>query len=83
MHTQSNNDCIIDIDVKIHLIDSDLDASFMQKRANVLKQKQPESIHVLLNGNIILVSLNGSEIKTETANSVKEKNNLLKWFWFY
>ncbi|KAG0740434.1 hypothetical protein G6F57_011371 [Rhizopus arrhizus] len=61
---------IKDIDVKIHLIDSDLDASFMQKRANVLKQKQPESIHVLLNGNIILVSLNGSEIKTETANSV-------------
>ncbi|EIE81660.1 alanyl-tRNA synthetase [Rhizopus delemar RA 99-880] len=58
------------IDVKIHLIDSDLDASFMQKRANILKQKQPESVHVLLNGNTILVSLNGSEIKTETANSV-------------
>lgn len=45
----------------------------MQKRANILKQKQPESVHVLLNGNTILVSLNGSEIKTETANSVREK----------
>lgn len=45
----------------------------MQKRANVLKQKQPEFVHVLLNGNNILVSLNGSEIKTETANSVREK----------
>ncbi|KAG2229526.1 hypothetical protein INT48_006917, partial [Thamnidium elegans] len=33
-----------DIDIKIHLIDSDLDATFMQKRANVLKESQAKYI---------------------------------------
>jgi LEA14-like dessication related protein len=60
----------IDVDVKIHLIDSDLDANFMQKRANVLKESQPKSAHILVNGNTLVVALNGTEIKTETANSV-------------
>jgi alanyl-tRNA synthetase len=60
----------IDIDVKIHLIDSDLDATFMQKRANVLKESQSKSAHILINGNTVVVALNGQEIKTETANTV-------------
>lgn len=67
----------IDLDVKIHLIDSDLDSQFMQKRANVLKQSQPESVHVLLKDNTILVALNGENIKTETANSVSKMNAYL------
>jgi alanyl-tRNA synthetase len=62
---------VLDVDVKIHLIDSDLDASFMQKRANVLKESQPKSAHILVNGNTLVVALNGREIKTETANSVR------------
>ncbi|CEI99681.1 Putative Alanyl-tRNA synthetase [Rhizopus microsporus] len=61
---------IKNLDVKIHLIDSDLDSQFMQKRANVLKQSQPESVHVLLKDNTILIALNGENIKTETANSI-------------
>jgi alanyl-tRNA synthetase len=44
----------------------------MQKRANVLKQSQPESVHVLLKDNTILIALNGANIKTETANSVSK-----------
>jgi alanyl-tRNA synthetase len=63
----------IDIDVKIHLIDSDLDANYMQKRANVLKDNQSKSAHILVNGNTVLVALNSAEIKSETANSVKTK----------
>lgn len=66
----------LDFNIKIHLIDSDLDANFMKKRANVLKENQPESVHILLNGNTVLVALNGSEIKTETANSVKKEFKL-------
>lgn len=62
----------IDLYVKIHLIDSDLDSQFMQKRANILKQSQPESVHVLLKDNTILVALNSANIKTETANSVSK-----------
>jgi alanyl-tRNA synthetase len=61
----------VDVDVKIHLIDKDLDATFMQKRANILKTSQPTSAHILVNGNTVVVALNGQEIKTETANSVK------------
>ncbi|CAO3616732.1 unnamed protein product [Mucor hiemalis] len=61
---------IKDIDVKIHLIDSDLDATFMQKRANVLKESQSNSAHLLFNGDTVIVALNGNEIKSETANSI-------------
>jgi len=61
---------LLDIDVKIHLIDSDLDANFMQKRANVLKESQSDAAHILVNGNTIVVALNGEQIKSETANSV-------------
>lgn len=61
---------MLDIDVKIHLIDSDLDANFMQKRANVLKESQSDAAHILVNGNTIVVALNGKQIKSETANSV-------------
>ncbi|GAA5807838.1 hypothetical protein MFLAVUS_001217 [Mucor flavus] len=59
-----------DLDVKIHLIDSDLDATFMQKRANVLKESQSKYVHILVNGKTVVVALNGQEIKTETANSI-------------
>lgn len=59
------------------MIDSDLDSQFMQKRANVLKQSQPESVHVLLKDNTILVALNGENIKTETANSVSKMSACL------
>lgn len=61
---------LLDVDVKIHLIDSDLDANFMQKRANVLKESQSDAAHILVNGNTIVVALNGKQIKSETANSV-------------
>lgn len=61
---------ILDINVKIHLIDSDLDATFMQKRANVLKTSQPTTAHILVNGKTVVVALNSEDIKTETANSV-------------
>ncbi|KAI8088356.1 alanyl-tRNA synthetase [Thamnidium elegans] len=59
-----------DIDIKIHLIDSDLDATFMQKRANVLKESQAKYVHILVNDKTVVVALNGQEIKTETANSI-------------
>ncbi|OBZ85392.1 Alanine--tRNA ligase, mitochondrial [Choanephora cucurbitarum] len=59
-----------DMEVKVHLIDQDLDASFMQKRANVLKEIQPSSVHVLVNKNTIVVALNSTEIKHQTADSV-------------
>ncbi|KAI8643919.1 alanyl-tRNA synthetase [Parasitella parasitica] len=59
-----------DTDVRIHLIDSDLDTNFMQKRANVLKESQSDVAHILVNGNIIMVALNSKQIKSETANSV-------------
>jgi alanyl-tRNA synthetase len=52
------------------LIDSDLDANFMQKRANVLKESQPDAAHILVNRNTIVVALNGKQIKSENANSV-------------
>jgi alanyl-tRNA synthetase len=67
---------ILDIDVKIHLIDPDLDASYMQKRANVLKSTQPSTAHILVNGNTLVVALNSKEIKNETANTV---NNHLSY----
>ncbi|KAI8983462.1 alanyl-tRNA synthetase [Pilobolus umbonatus] len=59
-----------DTDVNIHLIDFDLDAAFMQKRANVLKSTQADKIHVLVNGKIILVALNNTQITSKTANTV-------------
>lgn len=76
---------MLDIDVKIHLIDSDLDANFMQKRANVLKESQSDAAHILVNGNTIVVALNGKQIKSETANSVSalheqsHDNLLIAW----
>lgn len=42
----------------------------MQKRANVLKESQADAAHILVNGNTIVVALNGKQIKSETANSV-------------
>lgn len=42
----------------------------MQKRANVLKESQSDAAHILVNGNTIVVALNGNQIKSETANSV-------------
>lgn len=47
----------------------------MQKRANVLKETQSKSAHILVNGNTILVAVNSAEIKSETANSVREPKN--------
>ncbi|KAI8991542.1 alanyl-tRNA synthetase [Mycotypha africana] len=62
-----------DIDVKVHLIDADLDVAFMQKRANVLKETQPETAHVLVNGKNIMVSVNSANVRTETANSIMKQ----------
>ncbi|KAL0090573.1 alanyl-tRNA synthetase [Phycomyces blakesleeanus] len=59
-----------DIPVKIHLVDPELDASYMQKRANVLKESQPCSAHILVNGNNIVVALDAKKIKQETANTI-------------
>lgn len=42
----------------------------MQKRANVLKESQPDAAHILVNRNTIVVALNGKQIKSENANSV-------------
>ncbi|KAI9476048.1 MAG: alanyl-tRNA synthetase [Benjaminiella poitrasii] len=61
------------VDVKIHLIDPDLDSAFMQRRANILKQNQPDSAHILINGNTIMIALNSAKIKSETANSLMKK----------
>ncbi|KAI9274435.1 alanyl-tRNA synthetase [Phascolomyces articulosus] len=58
------------VPVRIHLIDTDLDASFMQKRANVLKETQAEYAHVLLSNNNIVVGVNTSKIREHTANSI-------------
>lgn len=44
----------------------------MQKRANVLKESQSKSAHLLFNGDTVIVALNGNEIKSETANSVSD-----------
>lgn len=51
----------------------------MQQRANVLKESQPKSAHILVNGNTVVVALNGQEIKTDTANSV---NSICFWVSF-
>ncbi|KAI9029004.1 alanyl-tRNA synthetase [Phycomyces nitens] len=59
-----------DILVKIHLVDPELDASYMQKRANVLKESQSDSAHILINGNNIVVALDAKKIKQETANTI-------------
>lgn len=61
------------IPVRVHLIDPDLDAMFMQKRANVLKESQPEYAHLLVNKNTIVVALNTSQVQEHTANSVRYK----------
>ncbi|KAI7876234.1 alanyl-tRNA synthetase [Lichtheimia hyalospora FSU 10163] len=58
------------IPVRVHLIDPDLDAAFMQKRANVLKESQPEYAHLLVNKNTIVVALNTSQVQDHTANSI-------------
>ncbi|KAI7867975.1 alanyl-tRNA synthetase [Spinellus fusiger] len=59
-----------DISVKLHLIDKELDAGYMQKRANVLRQTQSESVHILINGNTIVVALDPRTIQQETANTI-------------
>ncbi|KAI9272014.1 alanyl-tRNA synthetase [Sporodiniella umbellata] len=59
-----------DVDIKIYTIDSELDLNFMKKRANVLKKRQPEHAHVLINGRDIIVAFGGFQTKTETANSI-------------
>ncbi|KAI9319612.1 alanyl-tRNA synthetase [Dichotomocladium elegans] len=59
-----------ELPVRIHLIDSDLDATFMQKRANVLRESQSEYVHLLLNRNTVVVALNASKVKGHTANSI-------------
>ncbi|KAI7905661.1 alanyl-tRNA synthetase [Cokeromyces recurvatus] len=64
---------IKDVDIKIHLIDSDLDSAFMQKRANILKQNQSNTAHILINGNTIMVALNSTKIKSESANSIMKQ----------
>ena len=56
--------------IRIHLIDAELDTSFMQKRANVLRETQPEYGHILLSKNNIVVGVNTSKIRDYTANSV-------------
>ncbi|KAI9497827.1 alanyl-tRNA synthetase [Zychaea mexicana] len=58
------------VPVRVHLIDSDLDAGFMQKRANVLKETQAGYAHVLLSKNTIVVAVNTSKIQDHTANSI-------------
>lgn len=44
----------------------------MQKRANVLKETQPQYAHLLINNNTIVVALNASEIKNQTAEAVRK-----------
>ncbi|KAI7853396.1 alanyl-tRNA synthetase [Circinella umbellata] len=56
--------------IRVHLIDADLDASFMQKRANVLKETQADYGHILLSKNNIVVGINTSKIRDYTANSI-------------
>ncbi|KAI8097343.1 alanyl-tRNA synthetase [Halteromyces radiatus] len=58
------------IPLKIHLVDADLDSSFLQKRANVLKEIEQDTIHILVKENLVTVALNGKKISSETANSV-------------
>ncbi|KAG0167643.1 hypothetical protein DFQ28_005696 [Apophysomyces sp. BC1034] len=58
-----------EIPIKIHLIDPDMDAGFMQKRANVLKQNQAEFAHVLVNGNNVAVAVNSTQVN-QNANSI-------------
>ena len=58
------------VPIRIHLIDAELDANFMQKRANVLKETQSEYGHILLSKNNIVVGVNTSKIRDYTANSV-------------
>lgn len=43
----------------------------MQKRANVLREKDQDTIHVLVKENLVTVALNSKNITTETANSVR------------
>ncbi|KAI8145815.1 alanyl-tRNA synthetase [Fennellomyces sp. T-0311] len=58
------------VPVRVHLIDTDLDASFMQKRANVLKETQAGYAHILLSKNNIVVAINTSKFHEHTANSI-------------
>ncbi|ORX49202.1 alanyl-tRNA synthetase [Hesseltinella vesiculosa] len=55
--------------VKIHLVDSDLDASYMTKRGNVLRETDQQAIHLLVKGNLIAVALDPQVIHNETANA--------------
>ncbi|ORZ24201.1 alanyl-tRNA synthetase [Absidia repens] len=58
------------IPVQIHSVDGDLESSYMQKRANVLKETEQDAIHVLVKDNLVTVALNGDKIPSLTANSV-------------
>ncbi|KAI8061769.1 alanyl-tRNA synthetase [Gongronella butleri] len=58
-----------DIPVKIHLIDADMDASYMTKRANVLRDTDKSAIHLLVKGNLITVAMDPQTIPSETANA--------------
>lgn len=56
------------------MVDADLDVTFMQKRARVLKESQGEWAHVLVNKNTIMVALDPSQVQSETANSVRNSD---------
>ncbi|KAI8384644.1 alanyl-tRNA synthetase [Radiomyces spectabilis] len=58
------------VNVRLHLVDPELDANFMQKRANVLKESQSTAAHILLNGNTIVVSVPAKLTSQITANSI-------------
>jgi alanyl-tRNA synthetase len=63
------------IPLKIHLVDRDLDASYMQKRANVLRESEHQAIHLLVKDNLVTVALNSKTIPSETANSVSMRGS--------
>ncbi|KAF7722765.1 hypothetical protein EC973_002719 [Apophysomyces ossiformis] len=58
-----------DVPIKVHMIDADMDAGFLQKRANVLKQSQAEFVHILVNGRNVAVAVNQAQMN-QSANSI-------------
>ncbi|CAO3642950.1 unnamed protein product [Cunninghamella echinulata] len=60
-----------DIPVKIHLVDCDLNSNYMTKRANVLRENEQDTIHVLVKENLVAITLNSKNVTTETANCIE------------
>ncbi|RUS20321.1 alanyl-tRNA synthetase [Endogone sp. FLAS-F59071] len=59
-----------DHSLQLHLVDAELDAAFLQARANFLKEDRPRELHVLVWRSTMVVAVNGEELKDVDAGVV-------------